>query len=152
AGRDGTVRVWSMSGRQLCASKALEVPIFSAVLSPDGSSMLAQADGPESALSSTDDCRTLHAISTGHEATVKAVFAPDGRTVALAGYTRRSAAAPVILVDVASGLVRPLRTPYGQLMVGLAFHPSGAFVATGETTGAIRVFDTRTLAAVTVLE
>ena len=152
AGRDGTVRVWSMDGRQLCASKALETPIFAAVLAPAGSSMLAQAEGPESALVSTEDCRILHAVATGHDVTVKAQFAPDGRTVALAGYVRRSGAPSVVLVDVASGAVRPLATPHGQLMVGLAFHPDGTRVATGETSGAIRVFDTATLAQLAVLE
>ena len=152
AGHDGSVRVWSLEGRQLCASQAIESPIFGADLAPDGTSILAQAEGPDSALVSTADCRRLHAIATGHQVTVKAEFAPDGRTMALVGYTRRSGAPAVLLVDVASGATRPLKTPFGQMFIGLAFHPAGTRIATGETSGAIRVFDTATLEEVAVLE
>jgi len=109
-----------------------------------------------SLLVATSDCHRLHTISTGHDTTVKAQFSPDGTTVALSGYVRHSGApsdaASVVLVDVETGGLRPLRTPKGQLVVGLAFHPTGRFIATGESSGAIRVFDTGTLEERTVLE
>ena len=156
AGRDGTVRVWSLAGEQRCATDPLDRPLFGAALAPNGGSVLAQGEGPVSLLVATSDCHRLHAIQTGHDTTVKAQFSPDGKTVALSGYVRHTGtpgdAPSVVLVDVETGGVRPLRTPKSQLVIGLAFHPAGRLIATGESSGAIRVFDTGTLEERTVLE
>jgi WD40 repeat protein len=48
--------------------------------------------------------------------------------------------------------VRPIPGPSNQLIVGLAFHPDGSRLATGETSGAIRLWNTATLAQEAVLE
>ncbi|HUS66597.1 MAG TPA: protein kinase [Kofleriaceae bacterium] len=152
AGAAGVLRVWRQDGTLVCAAPPLDTGIFSVALSRDGATALAYAEGPVSTLHATDDCRVLHSIETHHHTTVNAAFSADGKTVAITGYVPQGTAPGPLLVDVATGAVRPLPAPRDVMTVTIAFHPDSEMVATGDATGTIRLWNARTLEQVKLLD
>jgi len=96
----------------------------------------------------TRDGEELHRVPVRQAISPRGRFSPDGRWVALAGFTDGAARAPqVVLVDLAAGTTVPVELqvePWAPLGPWLAWSPDGRWLVGHQSSGGLAVHDTAT--------
>jgi len=142
AGSDKAIRIWGLHGNPV-ASIPLHAdrPLVKAVVSPDGSRVVAVLKDRNARVYALPSGRLLHRLT--HDGLIEdAAFSPDGRLIVTGGYAGE--AGGVRLWDARTGRLR--REIVGALrhVHDVAFSADGKLVAAGGADGTARVWETAT--------
>ena len=134
AGGDGTVRVWTETGRARLRFDA-RIPVGAVAISSDGGTIVAACD--DGTVRLWRDGRPGKVIGRHEGAARAAAFSPDGGMLATSGVDHR-----VQLWDVDAG-ERVGVLPGAASVEGVAFSPDGRMLATADADGRLDVWNVR---------
>lgn len=141
SGQDRRVMLWDLeTGRAIKnLTNSGAYPVQYVAFSPDGQTVAVgeSAGTPRDVLLLDSETGRVRARLKGHETGIRTLaFAPDGHTLATAGFDRK-----VILWDLATNRVRQSLGEHVGLVESLAFSPDGARLAFGGEDHALSIWE-----------
>jgi cytochrome c len=140
ASQDGTVRLTpTLQGRQQARVLKLDAAV-NAISVAEGRILFACADG---VLRESDrQLQSVREVAKVDGPLTAVTISPDGKTVAIGGLRT-----PAVMVDLATGLIKPTPLGYGLPFSAMLFSADGRELFTGGIDRTVRRFDTMTGAA-----
>jgi WD40 repeat protein len=139
AGPDGTTRMWDVAtGKEIVALRGRQ-----AAFAPDGKVLATGGADGTIRLWDVATGKELRVFETAVRVELHVTFAPDGKTVAMAGGVEEDAnpsAREVILWDAATGQVRVRLRGHTDRVFALAFSPDGKRLASASGDGTVIIW------------